>query len=191
MVKSVKHSKLPIHNWIFQQMTDAILFVDRDGLIIEVTMPAVELLQINDLNSKVYYEDYLDLQVLSKPNSKEILIRTRNKPEKLILMRSKQINDYVCVMLREGGLKVAQESIRSSLNQLLDGPYEGIIMHDNGKIVDCDLAFSSMTGYDRSELIGRTILSLIHPKDKRIILRTLFDKENTTYTVRGIVKMDR
>src|SRR5690554_6780523 len=91
-------------------------------------------------------------------------------------------------MLREGGLKVAQESIRSSLNQLLDGPYEGIIMHDNGKIVDCDLAFSSMTGYDRSELIGRTILSLIHPKDKRIILRTLFDKENTTYTVRGMRK---
>lgn len=188
MVKSVKHSKLPIHNWIFQQMTDAILFVDRDGLIIAANDAAVELLQINDLNSKVYYEDYLDLQVLSKPNSKEILIRTRNKPEKLILMRSKQINDYVCVMLREGGLKVAQESIRSSLNQLLDGPYEGIIMHDNGKIVDCDLAFSSMTGYDRSELIGRTILSLIHPKDKRIILRTLFDKENTTYTVRGMRK---
>lgn len=188
MVKSVKHSKLPIHNWIFQQMTDAILFVDRDGLIIAANDAAVELLQINDLNSKVYYEDYLDLQVLSKPNSKEILIRTRNKPEKLILMRSKQIDDYVCVMLREGGLKVAQESIRSSLNQLLDGPYEGIIMHDNGKIVDCDLAFSSMTGYDRSELIGRTILSLIHPKDKRIILRTLFDKENTTYTVRGMRK---
>lgn len=188
MVKSVKHSKLPIHNWIFQQMTDAILFVDRDGLIIAANDAAVELLQINDLNSKVYYEDYLDLQVLSKPNSKEILIRTRNKPEKLILMRSKQINDYVCVMLREGGLKVAQESIRSSLNQLLDGPYEGIIMHDNGKIVDCDLAFSSMTGYDRSELIGRTILSLIHPKDKRIILRTLFDNENTTYTVRGMRK---
>ncbi|MGM8214291.1 EAL domain-containing protein [Bacillaceae bacterium W0354] len=188
MLKAADNLNLPVHHWIFDQMSDAVLFVDRDSMIVAANRAAVDLLQLNIKEDDVSFEDYLNLKVISKPSSQEIMVRTKSKPEKLILMRSIQIGEYVCVMLREGGLKAAQESITYSLNGMINGPYEGIIMHDNGKIVDCDIAFSSMTGYDRSELLGRTIFSLVHPNDKRKVIKSMFDDQHTPYAVRGYRK---
>ena len=187
MLIAADNVNLPVHQWIFDQMSDSVLFVNREGMIVAANDAAVELLQLEEKKNN-YYDDYLDLNVISKPSSQEILIRTKRKPEKLILMRSIQIGENLCVMLREGGLQAAQETIKYSLNELLNGPYEGIIMHDRGKIVDCDIAFATMTGYERSELIGKRILSFIHPKDKRKVIKSIFDDLHTPYTVRGYRK---
>lgn len=51
--------------------------------------------------------------------------------------------------------------------RLFEGTFEGIILADSdtGVISDCNQAFLDLTGYERSELIGRPLASIHQPKD--------------------------
>ncbi|PKR78450.1 diguanylate cyclase [Halalkalibacillus sediminis] len=185
MLKVKNDLDLPIHDWLLQNSSDAIIFVDKAGKIAAANRSAATLLNF-DLEPEINIDDYLDFEVLMKPNNKEIMIRTNKKPEKLVLMRSIQIDDHVCVMLREGGLKASKESMAYSLNQMVNGPYEGIILHDKGKIIDCDHAFASMLGYDRFDLIGNSIFELVHHEDQEKLAYNIKISHESPYPLRGL-----
>ncbi|TFB14070.1 EAL domain-containing protein [Filobacillus milosensis] len=186
MHKKEGNNSIPIHDWIYNNISDAIMFLDRDGKIIASNNSSAELLQL-DLNEKPFITDYLNLNTLS-PEGKEMMIRTIKKPEKLILMRSVQLDDYVCMLLKEGGLQANKESIVYTLNHALNGPYEGVVMHDGDSIVDCDQSFASLTGYSRSELLGKSFLTLVHPNDHAKMIKSIKSTHNSPYRVKGILK---
>ena len=64
----------------------------------------------------------------------------------------------------------AEETLRGMgepCRRLFEGTFEGIILADSdtGVIRDCNQAFLDLTGYERSELIGRPLASIHQPKD--------------------------
>ncbi|MGP4073691.1 EAL domain-containing protein [Piscibacillus sp. B03] len=176
----------PIHDWIFEHISDAVLFINKEGRIVASNNPAHSLLRLS--TNKTLITDYLNLESLTPSNGKEIMVRTQAKPKKMILFRSMQIGDHVCMILREGGLQANKEAVFYSLNNILNGPYEGVVMHDGAQILDCDQAFASLAGYQREDLLGTSILDLIHTNDHQKMIKSIQSTTNKSYTVRGIKK---
>lgn len=176
----------PIHHWIFEHISDAVLFINKDGKIEASNQPTHSLLKMT--TDKIFITDYLKLNTLTPTDGKELMVRTKTKPERLILFRSMQIGEYVCMILREGGIQANKEAIYYSLNNMLNGPYEGVVMHDRDQIIDCDQAFASLSGYEREELLGMSILDLIHPKDHGKMIKSMQSIKHAPYTVKGIKK---
>ncbi|GEL76063.1 EAL domain-containing protein [Tenuibacillus multivorans] len=186
MRKTEENLQLPIHDWIFENLSDAVLFVDKEGQIVALNQSTHDLLQLQS-DTKPYITDYLNLDSLT-PTGKELMIRTKKKPEKLILLQSIQLGDYVCMLLKEGGLQANKESVVYSLNNMINGPYEGIVMYDGDKIVDCDQAFASLSGYNRSELLGESVLKIVHPNDHKKLIKSVESERTSSFTVKGIRK---
>ncbi|WP_051189000.1 EAL domain-containing protein [Halalkalibacillus halophilus] len=189
MLKTIDELDIPVNEWLYQNASDAIIFVDAESQIISANQAASQLLNFNQTTSSIDANDYLDLKVLTKHSNTEVLVRTKHTPEKLVIMMGKQIEEYMCIVLREGGLKEKKDSLLYTLNHVRNGPYEGIIMHDKGNILDCDYAFSTMMGYTREELIGTSIFKLVHEDDHNYLYKNLnIDKHESPYPLRGFKK---
>ncbi len=70
-------------------------------------------------------------------------------------------------------LKRAEEVLRESeerLRTFAEATFEGIVISEEGRILDCNEQFARMTGYDHSELMGKTIGLLILPEDRQRVL---------------------
>jgi len=50
---------------------------------------------------------------------------------------------------------------RSRFRRLAEATFEGIIIHEDGDILDVNRALTRMTGYDRSALVGRSFLDVL------------------------------
>ncbi len=64
-------------------------------------------------------------------------------------------------------LKRAEQAVRESerrLRTLAEASFEGICVSENGRIVDINDQFAAMFDYERNELIGRDIYTLIAPE---------------------------
>lgn len=84
--------------------------------------------------------------------------------------------------------KITIESERryKSLSELT---FEGIVIHRNGVVIDCNLSFCKMFGYERSELLNKYVIDLlVHPNDRNIILINIKKDVSTPYESRGIKK---
>ena len=84
----------------------------------------------------------------------------------------------------EIALKESEERFKT----LSDLTFEGIIIHDNGIILDCNLSFERQIGYERTELIGKNLLHLLVPPRYHKIMRQNFLKATTQYEIEAIHK---
>ena len=57
--------------------------------------------------------------------------------------------------------KSEPSSSEEKLKLLAGFTFEGIVLHDNGVVIELNQAFSNITGYERDELIGRNAIELI------------------------------
>jgi diguanylate cyclase (GGDEF)-like protein/PAS domain S-box-containing protein len=85
----------------------------------------------------------------------------------------------------------AEEELRDSeerLRRLSNAADEGIVIHDNGVIVDLNDAFARIFGYQREELIRTNIRNLATPESWRIIERHIAEGYEKPYEGVGIGK---
>jgi PAS domain S-box-containing protein len=63
---------------------------------------------------------------------------------------------------------------------LSDASLEGIMIHDDGVMLDTDLAFARLFGYEQpNELIGRNSLEMILSPESRVRIRERMDRKET------------
>ncbi len=91
----------------------------------------------------------------------------------------------------EKAFKRAEEALRNSeerFRRFSECAFEGIFMHDNGRIIDANKALAVMSGYELSELIGMDGLGLIVPEDRELIAKNLQSEFDKPYEVTGLRK---
>lgn len=69
--------------------------------------------------------------------------------------------------------KRAEEALRESelrFRTLADATFEGIAVTETGRLIDMNEPFCALSGYDRAELIGMEVATLVHPDDRDRIL---------------------
>jgi PAS domain S-box-containing protein len=67
--------------------------------------------------------------------------------------------------------KETQEALRESeekARRLSEAAFEGIVIHEQGKVLEVNQVFAKMLGYEPSELIGRDGLALLTPESREL-----------------------
>ncbi len=71
---------------------------------------------------------------------------------------------------------------------LHDASFGGIIIHDQGLILDCNQSLSEMTGFSNEELVGMNGLDLIAPDSLQQVLENIKSGYEQRYEVEGVRK---
>jgi PAS domain S-box-containing protein len=83
----------------------------------------------------------------------------------------------------------ALEESEKRFRTLSEITFEGIAIHDNGKLLDCNLSFCKMFGYNREELLGKNIIELlVHPDDRNKVIENGRNNYTKPYESRGVKK---
>ncbi len=87
------------------------------------------------------------------------------------------------------GQKNAEEALKESeerYKRMSEVTLEGIVLHDNGLAVDMNDSFVRMSGYERSELVGRNIVELLAvPEYRDIIYKNISTNFGHPYVIMG------
>lgn len=85
--------------------------------------------------------------------------------------------------------RMSEEELRQSeerFRRLTEAAVEGVIIHDQGIMLEANPAFGRIFGYDFEELRGRNVLDLIPtPESKQIILEHMRSDSGATFEVEG------
>ena len=71
---------------------------------------------------------------------------------------------------------------------LADTTFEGILLSDNGIIIEANEAMTEIGGYSREELRGRKCIELILPQDRETVMEAVKTDSDVPYLVRGMRK---
>jgi hypothetical protein len=77
----------------------------------------------------------------------------------------------------------SQREDLSILDELLNQSFEGILVHDNGLILDVNHALAEMTGYDVAELIGKNGFDLVTPETLSVLKNNVLSGYEKPYGV--------
>jgi PAS domain S-box-containing protein len=69
--------------------------------------------------------------------------------------------------------KVAEDALRESEERyrtLFDSTFEGVLIHDNGQVLDINPSFEVMFGYTREEVIVKKALDFAAPESRKLLL---------------------
>jgi PAS domain S-box-containing protein len=87
--------------------------------------------------------------------------------------------------------QTAEEELRereAKFRSLADVSREGIIIHENGKIIDANPAFAKMFGYQLEELLGMFVQDFVTTEFLSIVTENFKLGKETTYQVTGLRK---
>jgi PAS domain S-box-containing protein len=91
--------------------------------------------------------------------------------------------------------KVSEETLRESearFRRLTEAAFEGVLIHDNGILIEANPAIGRIFGYDVDELKGKNFIDLIPIEEsKRVILEHLKEASEERYEVQGRTKDGR
>ncbi len=85
---------------------------------------------------------------------------------------------------------IALENSRERFKALHDASFGGVIIHDQGQILDCNQSLSEITGFSHDELIGMDGLKLIAPDSLDLVLQNIRSGYEKGYEVEGVRKDD-
>ncbi|GGA87762.1 GGDEF and EAL domain-containing protein [Ornithinibacillus halotolerans] len=154
---------LPLSSQLMDFINEPVLFVRNDGLIIQGSEEAFQLLQTSIGNSIVHL---LDLNLIKEAELAHQLMEVKQKQGYLLEVKSLKINDNLyCLHFSELTIQNKAEKIRRSIHKFSNGLSEGIVLFEKTKIIDCDDTFSTMFGYTRDEV-------------KDLVFERLFDSKS-------------
>jgi PAS domain S-box-containing protein len=85
----------------------------------------------------------------------------------------------------EEALRESEERFRKFADE---ATFEGIIIHDEGKILDVNKQFSTMHGYERAELMGMDTFKTIAPESREIVLKHIQEGYEKPYEAVALKK---
>nr|HPO49259.1 PAS domain S-box protein [Spirochaetota bacterium] len=84
--------------------------------------------------------------------------------------------------------KLKTEESETRFKALHNASFGGIVIHDKGVILDCNMGLSKLTGYEYDELIGMDGLRLIAEESKELVLSNIYAGYEKPYEAFGIRK---
>lgn len=89
------------------------------------------------------------------------------------------------------GRREAEIDLRDSetrFRQLSEASFEGVMIHDQGRIVDCNSALARLTGYSHEDLLGMDALLLVTPESRAVVRENISSGGERHYEVTGLRK---
>ncbi len=124
-----------------------------------------------DINLDVEFDDEISFLVVAV---NEMADRIQDSHETLEQRVDERTRDLV----------KAQEALQESENRfrtLAEASFEGIIIHENGNILEINLACCSMFGYEYEESIGTSIYDYIDSAYEDVVAKVILEKSEKSY----------
>ncbi|AFY69115.1 multi-sensor signal transduction histidine kinase [Thalassoporum mexicanum PCC 7367] len=80
-----------------------------------------------------------------------------------------------------------QES-EARFRTIAEASFEGVIIHNNGKVIDCNQTMAQMTGYGITELIGMQVIDLVTPTSHPTVKLSIELDSEELYEIVGLRK---
>ena len=87
--------------------------------------------------------------------------------------------------------KEAEEALRESeerLHVLADAAFEGVLVADEGTILEVNRALTDMFGYEASEVVGRSTVEFVTPEYRDLVRQKIASGNEELYEVTGVTK---
>ena len=113
--------------------------------------------------------------------------------EDAVLLRNEE-GEPLCfqgIILDITDQKMAEEALRGSEERLLalaDAAFEGILINDQGVILEANRALTDMFGYEVSEVIGRSTVEFVVPEHRDLVKQKIASGSEEPYEVTGVRK---
>ncbi|MCF7794456.1 MAG: PAS domain S-box protein [Candidatus Cloacimonetes bacterium] len=128
--------------------------------------------------------EYRFMNKAGKPVWLRDVVSVEMKDRKPVIMRGFMID----ITSRKEMEKQINES-NERFKFLSSVTFEGIVIHQNGNVLDSNESFLKLTGYNRKEIIGKNLLDYVPGiKDKTKILKNIVKKVANPYTVEAVKK---
>jgi len=98
------------------------------------------------------------------------------------------INDRKKVEYDLINARLRAEESEERFKALHNASFGGIVIHDKGRIIECNQGLSEITGYNYEDLIGMDGLLLIAESDRHIVMSNILSGYEKPYEVMGIRK---
>jgi diguanylate cyclase (GGDEF)-like protein/PAS domain S-box-containing protein len=85
---------------------------------------------------------------------------------------------------RKAAVEALQES-EERFRRLSEAAFEGIAVHQNGRIIEANQTMSAMSGYEPDELIGMSALDLVAPECREVAQRNITEGNEKPYEIMG------
>ncbi|MBU8893808.1 MAG: PAS domain-containing sensor histidine kinase [Bacteroidales bacterium] len=105
--------------------------------------------------------------------------------------KNNNIEYFIGVLEDVSEKKKAEEALKESQARfkiLTELTIEGIIIHDNGVIIDTNPSIQKMMGYNAEDLKGKNVFEFIHPDSKELAKRNIESHFTGTYEIKLIQK---
>ncbi|OUL33273.1 hybrid sensor histidine kinase/response regulator [Nostoc sp. 106C] len=130
-------------------------------------------------------------QGVSQPFEKEYIRKDGSRISILIgsALLASEIEEVISFVLDLSTIKQTEHALRESQSRffaLADATIEGVVIHDNGKILDANPAFAKMFGYEIDELIGILITDLLIPESQKLLSENINSCYDEPYEITGL-----
>ncbi len=144
-------------------------------------------------DAKLLYNNYL-MQLKLKDN--QLLFRQKQYQE----LKNKQQRLAIYILTISGFLLLViiailahlynlKKSNEERLKQITEASLEGIIIHDGEKIIDLNDKFCEISGFSRTDVIGKSIYVIL-PEDSKNLVRKKFNLKRTTFYQMEMLRAD-
>lgn len=106
-------------------------------------------------------------------------IRKLQKENELLKKQIKEMKKEIRAHSKYKETLTALQESEDRFKQLSDLAYEGIIIHDNGIVIDVNLAIEKISGYLREEIIGANMFDLFVPEKYQALVHENIIKNRT------------
>ncbi|MCP8615995.1 sensor domain-containing protein [Salirhabdus salicampi] len=158
---SESSNHLPVPKWFLDEITDPILFINLHGTVVYANDQACYLLNIKSDGTDTIAH-LIDMKAVEKRESTSFFMNKQHDKNALLQVKSIKAGHLYCLFLQP--LNEEKDHLYRTLNQLMSDTDEGMVIHDNGQIIDCDRSFANMFGYSRELLVKKQIHDIIHSK---------------------------
>jgi two-component system sensor kinase FixL len=139
----------------------------KDGSIIWVSS---SIRVARDEQGEVFCYDGIDIDITERRRAEEALERARAELEDRVRERTAELTRANEQLRRESAVRRhAEQEARESeerFRQLSDAAFEGVAIHESGKIIDGNLAIAAMFGCSPEDLVGKTRVELVAPESR-------------------------
>ncbi|PLX12047.1 MAG: hypothetical protein C0597_14090 [Marinilabiliales bacterium] len=171
--------------------------------MLEYSLGEIHKLSVDDLFFDKR-ERNAEIDILTQTNkttTKQIIhLKTRNNKEIIVKDTVKIVKDKNGDVIYFDGIleditdkQKAEDDLKESQARykiLTDLTMEGIIIHDNGIILDINPSASKITGYSLEFIIGKNVLSFIHPDSRELAKEYLSNLQSESYELK-VIRADK
>jgi PAS domain S-box-containing protein len=96
----------------------------------------------------------------------------------------------LCLVMSRSRLRLVESLSESTarFQGLFDASFEGVAVHDRGRIIDVNASFVALFGYTREELAGRSVIDLTAPEQRELVAQQIGAASESRYESMGLRK---